>query len=182
MWNSLLLILPDHKLGVVLLNNSAENAGNVNFQIAITILEQALKVKTGIEPPPAEPPAVVALTAEELRSYEGNYTTNLGWMNIRSDGTDLYADALGQSFKLLPHGGGRFSLEGVSPSDAQMVIKEVNGRTAVYLYGLVVEVTRLSLVLGRRAVEATKRLSAAGRYPHGDRRTNRVSHRAALGR
>ena len=59
-------------------------------------------------------------------------------MNIRSDGTDLYADAMGQSFKLLPHGEGRFSIEGVSASDAQMAIKEVNGRTALYLFGLVV--------------------------------------------
>jgi CubicO group peptidase (beta-lactamase class C family) len=141
MWSSLLVILPDYKLGVVLLNNSGENAGNTNFQIAITILQQALKVKAGIEPPPADPPAVVALTADELLSYQGLYTTNLGWMTIRSDGADLVADALGQSFKLLPHGEGRFSLEGVSPSDAQMVIKAVNGRTAVYLYGLVVDVS-----------------------------------------
>ncbi|MCL4861401.1 MAG: beta-lactamase family protein [Caldilineaceae bacterium] len=141
MWSSLLLILPDHKLGAVVLNNSGEDAGNVNFQIAITILQQALKVKAGIEPPPAEPPAVVALTADELLSYQGLYTTNLGWMNIRSDGTDLYADALGQSFKFLPHGEGHFSLEGVSPSDAQIVIKAVNGRTVVYLFGLVVNVS-----------------------------------------
>ena len=141
MWSSLLLILPDYKLGVVLLNNSGENAGNINFQIAIAILQQALKVKIGIEPPPAEPPAVITLTADELLSYEGLYTTNLGWLNIHSDGTDLAADALRQSFKLLPHGEGRFSLEGVRPSDAQIVIKEVNGRTAVYLYGLVVDVS-----------------------------------------
>jgi CubicO group peptidase (beta-lactamase class C family) len=141
MWDSILLILPDHRLGVVVLNNSAENAGSVNIQIATTILEQALKVKAGIERPVTEPPDVVSLTADELLSYEGLYTTNLGWMNIHSDGTDLVADALGQSFKLLPHGDGRFSLEGVSPSDAQMVIKEVHGRTAVYLVGLVVDVS-----------------------------------------
>jgi D-alanyl-D-alanine carboxypeptidase len=141
MWDSILLILPDHRLGVVVLNNSAENAGSVNVQIATTILEQALKVKAGVERPATEPPDVVSLTADELLSYQGNYTTNLGWMNIRSDGTDLVADALGQSFRLLPHGEGRFSLEGVSPSDAQMVIKEVHGRTAVYLYGLFVDVS-----------------------------------------
>jgi CubicO group peptidase (beta-lactamase class C family) len=141
MWSSLLLILPEHKLGVVVLNNSGENAGNVNFQVAITILEQALNIKAGIERPAPEPPEVVSLKADELLSYQGLYTTNLGWINIRSDGTDLYADALGQSFKLLPHGEGRFSLEGVNPSDAQMVIKEVHGRTAVYLYGLVVDVS-----------------------------------------
>jgi CubicO group peptidase (beta-lactamase class C family) len=137
MWNSLLVTLPDHKLGVVVLSNSAE-AGNVNFQIATTILEQALKVKTGIERPPGEPPDVVSLSTDELLSYEGLYTTDLGWMTIRSDGTDLYADAMGQSFKLLPHGEGRFSIEGVPASDAQVAIKEVNGRTALNLYGFAV--------------------------------------------
>jgi len=141
MWNSLMVILPDHKLGVVLLNNSQENAGGANFQIAIAVLQQALKLKAGIAPPAAEPPQVVSLPAAEQPNYTGLYTTDIGWMNIHSDGADLYVDALGGSFKLLPHGGGRFSLEGVSPSDAQMVIREVNGRTAVYLYGLFVDVS-----------------------------------------
>ena len=72
MWNSLLLTLPDHKLGVVVLSNSDEAAkANFNFQIAATILEQALKVKVGIERPQAKPPAVVSLSTDELRSYEG---------------------------------------------------------------------------------------------------------------
>jgi CubicO group peptidase (beta-lactamase class C family) len=141
MWNSLMVILPDHKLGVVVLNNSQEDAGGANFQIAIASLQQALKVKAGIEPPAAEPPSVVMLTADEMLSYQGLYTTDVGWVTIRSDGTDLYADALGQSFKLLPHGEGRFSFEGVSPSDVQMVIKTVAGRTAMYLIGLVTDVS-----------------------------------------
>jgi hypothetical protein len=141
--------LPDHKLGVVLLSNSGE-VGNVNFQIATTILEQALKVKAGIERPPAEPPDVVSLSTDERLSYEGLYTTDLGWMNIRSDGTDLFADAMGQSFKLLPHGEGRFSIEGVSAFDAQVAIKEVNGRTALYVYGQL-----FGLVYGERLEPTT---------------------------
>jgi hypothetical protein len=137
MWNSLLVTLPEHKLGVVVLSNSGE-AEMVNFQIATTVLEQALAAKAGIERPPGESPDVVALSTDELLSYEGLYTTDLGWMNIRSDGTDLYADVMGQSFKLLPHGEGRFSIEGISWSDAQVAIKEVNGRTALNLYGFAV--------------------------------------------
>ncbi|NIN64240.1 MAG: hypothetical protein GTO63_05980, partial [Anaerolineae bacterium] len=79
-------------------------------------------------------------STEERLSYEGLYTTDLGWMTIRSDDTDLVADvdAMGQSFKLLPHGEGRFSIEGVPASDAQVAIKEVNGRTALNLYGFAV--------------------------------------------
>ena len=137
MWDSLMVTIPDHKLGVVLLSNSAE-AGKVDFLIASSILEQALKVKTGIERPVAEPPAVISLSEDEQQSYVGLYTTDLGWMTVRSDGSDLYADAIGQTFKLLPHGEGRFSLEGVSENDAQVTIKDVNGRTAVKFYGLAV--------------------------------------------
>ena len=143
MWNSLMVTLPDHKLGVVILNNSQENAGGANFLIAIAILQQALKVKAGIEAPAVEPPSVVPLSADEQLSYPGLYTTDMGWITIRTDGSGLYADvaSMGQSFKLLPHGDGHFSFEGVSPSDVQMVIKEVNGRTAMYLVGLITDVS-----------------------------------------
>jgi CubicO group peptidase (beta-lactamase class C family) len=137
MWSSILYTLPDHKLGVVILSNSVE-AEDITFQIAAQILEQALRVKTGLERPATQPPAVVPLTADEQRSYAGLYTTDLGWMAVRSEGTDLYADVMGQSFKLVPHGEGRFSIEGVSLDDAQVSFKEVNGRTAVNFSGFAV--------------------------------------------
>ena len=112
MWNSLLYTLPDHKLGVVVLTNSDEGAGP-EFQIAATVLEQALAVKTGIEKPEVEAPEIISLSAGESNSYTGRYTTGLGRMDIRVDGEDLYADLFGTSFKLLPHSEGRFSIEGL---------------------------------------------------------------------
>ena len=151
MWNSLLVTLPEHKLGVVVLSNSGEAGGAIIYQIATTILEQALEVKAGIGRPSADPPDVVSLSTDELLSYVGSYTTDLGWMNIRSDGTDLYADVMGQSFKLLPHGEGRFSIEGISWSDAQVAIKVVNGRTALKLYGFAIG----GLGFGERLLPAT---------------------------
>ncbi len=138
MWNSLLVTLPDHKLGVVVLSNSGEAEGAIIYQIATTVLERALAVKAGIERPSVVPPDVVSLSPDELLSYVGLYTTDLGWMNIRVDGANLSADVMGQSFKLLPHGEGRFSIEGISWSDAQVAIKVVNGRTALNLYGFAV--------------------------------------------
>jgi hypothetical protein len=137
MWNSLMVTLPEQKLGVVVLSNSGE-AATINFQIATVILEQALEVKTGIERPMAEPPDIVSLSADELLSYVGIYTTDLGRMDIREEGDNLYADVLGQSFKLLPHTEGRFSIEGINWSDAQLTIKAVNGRTALKFYGFAV--------------------------------------------
>ena len=137
MWNSLLVTLPEHKLGVVVLSNSGE-AAPVNFQIATTILERALEVKAGIERPLADPPDIVSLSTGELVGYAGLYTTDLGWMNVRVDGANLYADLFGQSFKLLAHSEGRFSIEGLDWSEAQLTIRTVDGRTALKLYGFAV--------------------------------------------
>lgn len=134
MWNSLLVTLPENKLGVVVLSNSGE-AATANFQIATTILQQALELKTGIERPMPEAPDIVSLSADESLSYVGVYTTDLGRMDIRVDGNGLVADIFGQSFALLPRGEGRFSIEGLDWSDAQMTIQTVNGRTALKFYG-----------------------------------------------
>ncbi len=131
-YNALLVTLPEHKLGVVLLSNSAEAEG-LNFYFAPTILEHALEIKTGITRPPVEPSELVALSPDEVQSYEGLYTTSVGLVSIRSEATDIYADAMGQSFKLLHQGEGLFFLEGVD--SAEMEIKTVDGRTALKLYG-----------------------------------------------
>ncbi len=138
MWNSLLYTLPEHNLGVVVLSNSAEAAGAPEFQIAMTVLEQALELKTGLEKPAVVAPEVVSLSARELLRYAGRYTTDLGRMDIRVDGDDLYADLFGQSFRLLPHSEGRFSIEGLDCSDAQLTIRTVDGRTALKLFGLAI--------------------------------------------
>ncbi|MBC8279871.1 MAG: beta-lactamase family protein, partial [Chloroflexi bacterium] len=137
MWNSLLYTLPDHKLGVVVLTNSAEGAGP-EFQIATTVLEQALAAKTGLEKPKVEAPEVISLSANESNSYTGRYTTSLGRMDVRVDGDDLYVDVLGTSFKLLPHPEGQFSIEGLPWSEAQMTIRTVEGRTVLKLFGFAV--------------------------------------------
>ena len=77
------------------------------------------------------------MSPDEVRSYEGLYTTeSLGPIVIRGEGTNLYAEAMGNSFKLLHHGEGRFSIEGVG--DAELVIKTVNDRTALKLQGMAV--------------------------------------------
>ncbi|MCP4405999.1 MAG: hypothetical protein GY801_52990, partial [bacterium] len=132
----LLVTLPEHKLGVVVLSNS-EEAAAISYQIAPNILEHALEVKTGITRPPVEPSELVTLSPDDMHNYEGLYTTeSVGPISIRSEGADLYAEAMGQPFKLLHHGEGRFSIEGVG--DAELVIKTVNDRTALKLQGMAV--------------------------------------------
>ena len=134
MWNSILYTLPDHKLGVVVLGNSAEAAQTVD-QIAAMVLEKALEVKTGLEKTVVEAPEVISVSPGTLLNYAGRYATSMGRMDIRLDEEDLYADLFGQSFKLFPHSEGRFSVEGLDWSDAQLTIRTVDGRTVLKLLG-----------------------------------------------
>ncbi|NIB38424.1 serine hydrolase [Pseudomaricurvus alkylphenolicus] len=134
MWNSMLYTLPDHKLGVVVLSNSAEAAGP-GFQIAVEVLAQALAVKAGLEKPETKIPEVISLTSDQAVSYKGRYTTDAGPMDIRVDGDHLYVDLLGTSFKLIPHSDGRFSVEGLPWSEAHITIRTVDGRTAIKIMG-----------------------------------------------
>ena len=134
MWNSILYTPPDHKLGVVVLSNSAEAARTVD-QIAAMVLEKALEVKTGLKKQVAEAPEVISLSSGALLDYAGRYATSMGRMDIRLDGDDLYASIFGQSFKLAPHAEGRFSIEGLAWSDAQLTIRTMEGRTALKLLG-----------------------------------------------
>ncbi len=99
MWNSILYTLPDQKLGVVVLGNSAEAERTVD-QIAAMVLEKALEAKTGLKKQVVEAPEVISLSSGALLNYAGRYATSLGRMDIRLDGDDLHADIFGQSFKL----------------------------------------------------------------------------------
>ncbi len=138
MWNSMLYTLPDHKLGVVVLGNSSEAENPEFIKIAPTVLAQALAVKTGMQVPELEAPDTISLTINETLSYAGRYTTDLGQMDIRVDGDYLYAELMETSFKLIPHSDGRFSIEGLPWSQAQMTIRRVDSRTVLKLFGMAV--------------------------------------------
>jgi hypothetical protein len=99
---SLFIILPDQKLGVVVLANSLE-AEESATPIAAQVLELGLEVKAGIKKP-VEAPPVASLLRDELSRYEGLNTTDFGPVNVRLQEMELYADVVGQSFRLVPHG------------------------------------------------------------------------------
>lgn len=116
---SQLTALLDHKLGVVVMANSAGAAGVVE-EIAQEALRVALQAKTGITPPP--PPAGPALckpSVETMRRHEGTYATLMGVFHIKAQGSGLKSRLSGQPILLKPQSDGgftpRFLLFGLIP-------------------------------------------------------------------
>jgi CubicO group peptidase (beta-lactamase class C family) len=111
-FHSQLIILPDHKLGVVVLANTA-GAGPVVERIAVKTLKLALEAKTGIHPPaaPTAPPSAVALPEAARGDYAGTYVTEFGLVTVSDDHDQLRAEVLGKSLRLVPRSDGWFGLQ-----------------------------------------------------------------------
>ena len=140
--HSMMSILPDHKLGVVILSNSATSAGSVS-KIASESLRLMLEAKTGIRPPPkltvrAEERAP---SAEELRFFNGHFDTLVGLVNVSSESGKINVEAVGHHFQLVPHEDGQLSLKykilGLVPvrvgvfEDIRLSTATINGRQIV---------------------------------------------------
>lgn len=110
--HSMMAILPEHKLGVVVLSNSATSAVAVS-KIAAEALKLMLEAKTGIRQPPA--PVVRsperAPTIEELRLFNGHFDTLVGLAKVSTASGKIDADAVGHHFQLVPHEDGLFTLK-----------------------------------------------------------------------
>jgi CubicO group peptidase (beta-lactamase class C family) len=140
--HSMLAILPEHKLGVVVLTNSGSSHMAVS-KIAGEALRLMLEAKTGIRPPPqlaAGSPAR-APTAEELRMFDGYFDTLVGLAKISTKSGKIEAEAAGHRFRLVPHEDGLFSLEykvfGLLAvrvrefDDIRMSIADIDGRQVI---------------------------------------------------
>jgi hypothetical protein len=114
--------LPEHKLGVIVLANSA-SAQQAIDHVATTTLALALEAKAGIKQPAHQKilPADSPWPVEKLQPWVGDYTTTFGHVQIRLDGDQLRAEAFGRSFKLVPRSDGQlglaYSLLGLLPID-----------------------------------------------------------------
>ena len=111
---SQLFVLPEHKLGVVVLANSG--AGNVVASIAIEALKLALEVKTGIrQPAPAGPNKVPAADrpwpAAAQQETVGDYTTMAGLAHVYTHGGGLHAQLNGRTLDLVPRADGKLGLD-----------------------------------------------------------------------
>lgn len=97
-----LIVLPQVKLGIVVLANSSGGQQVVN-KVATETLKLAVETKTGMKQPEAEP--VITgdfLSKEELHAYEGSYATLAGLGRLTANSGYLQADLLDKSFRLVP--------------------------------------------------------------------------------
>jgi hypothetical protein len=119
-YRSQLIILPERKLGVVVLSNSA-TAGSVVHEVATEALKLALEAKTGIRQPEKNKPAErdSGLSAKERQELTGVYATLFGTAKVAEKGDTLRAEVFGKTFNLVPRADGlvglRYKLLGLIP-------------------------------------------------------------------
>jgi len=111
-FRSQLRILPEHKLGIVVVANSS-TAGQVVDHVATEALALALEAKTGIRQPKRDKPRFrdEPLPAATVEDVIGAYTTLAGFARLYANGNVLRADAVGHTFNLIPRSDGLLGLD-----------------------------------------------------------------------
>ncbi len=109
--HSQLIILPEQKLGVVVMSNSA-TAGSVVNKVTTEALKLALEAKAGIKQPArAETTSGEGLLSQEaLQTFEGRYATMAGVVGITKKSDYLRAEIMNTSLRLVPRPDGMLGL------------------------------------------------------------------------
>jgi CubicO group peptidase (beta-lactamase class C family) len=110
---SQLIVLPEQKLGVVVLANSA-TAGDVVSEVATEALKLAFEAKSGIRQPKQKPQSAVgegSLSQEALQAYEGRYATIAGVVNVTKKSDYLRAEVMDTALRLVPRADGLLGLQ-----------------------------------------------------------------------
>jgi hypothetical protein len=109
-----LMLLPQHKLGVIVLANSAAASAALN-RIAVQALKLALEAKTGLQEPAAPKPVdrvPDSLSSDELAKLAGNYASNFAVVfPVVSKGSYLQTEFQGKTFALLPQADAMFGMQ-----------------------------------------------------------------------
>ena len=107
-----MIVLPERKLGVVVLSNS-DTAGRVVGKVAAEALKLALEAKTGDRQPAWEKPegGEGSLSKEALQRYEGWYATPVGAVKVRKTSGGLRADVMNRTLRLIPRADGSLGLQ-----------------------------------------------------------------------
>ena len=107
-----MIVLPERKLGVVVLANS-DTARRVVGKVAAEALMLALEAKTGDRQPEREKPegGEGSLPEVALQQYEGWYATSVGAVNVRKTSGGLQADVMSRTLRLNPRADGSFVLQ-----------------------------------------------------------------------
>ncbi|MBI5525080.1 MAG: beta-lactamase family protein [Deltaproteobacteria bacterium] len=107
-----LVILPDHKLGAVVLANTA-SAARAADEIAAAALRLMLEARTGDAPPRQKETesARAGFTKAALAGFEGRYETAAGLATVRARGGYLEIELGGKTLRAYPKKDGTFRLE-----------------------------------------------------------------------
>ncbi len=110
-YHTMLAVLPEHKLGVVVLSNSA-NAQAAVAKVTEETLRLALEAKRGIVQPPQEfvESKLVPLSPDDLRDYAGYFETLIGLVRVEDRDGALIAKLMGFDFELVKHETGDFGV------------------------------------------------------------------------
>lgn len=138
-YHTMLALLPEHKLGVVVMSNSA-NAQGVVAKVTEETLKLALEAKRGIAQPDRTfvEPKRVPLSAADLRDYAGYFETLIGLVRVEDRDGELVAEFMGWDFELVKHEDGgfgvRLKLLGFIPvanqqmKEMHLSLRRINGR------------------------------------------------------
>lgn len=110
--HSLMAMLPEHKLGVVVLTNSSTSHVAVS-RISAEALRLMLATKSGTSQP-AETLAAAAErppSPEELRQFDGYFDSMVGLAKITTHSGQIDVDAAGHQFRLIPHEDGLLTIK-----------------------------------------------------------------------
>jgi CubicO group peptidase (beta-lactamase class C family) len=108
-FSTLLVVLPDDKIGVVVLSNADIASGPVR-RLADVALDLLLEAVRGEKLP--EPPKVVESPSDELAKLAGEYESASYWARLEVDGAKLVGELSGQPIRLAASGGDKFLAEG----------------------------------------------------------------------
>ncbi|OAI26293.1 MULTISPECIES: serine hydrolase domain-containing protein [Methylomonas] len=109
---SLLTVVPEHKLGVVVLANSPPT-GDLIDKVTDKALKLAVAIKAGQPlPDDAETPEIETrgLSPQEQQSAAGQYATALGYIQLTADGDTLATELNGKSLDLVGRDDGKFGI------------------------------------------------------------------------
>ena len=143
---SQLVILPEQRLGVVVLANSSSALYVVN-RVAEEALKLGLEVKTGIRAQKVDDPAperVPPWSERILPHYVGYYATPARVYTVTAKGEKLQTRMMGRPVELVPHPGGLFSVQykllgaipiRLKPLEAfQFSVPTIEGRSPLVLH------------------------------------------------
>lgn len=149
LFKSQIIALPKHKLGVVVLANSASARTVVNT-VATQVIEKAVQAKLGYAVKPAHEPtsqgkieaSADKLDSVDLAAYEGQYATIIGGAKVKRKGSALVATASNQRFQLVPNEQGSLTFKyywlgflpvNITPPETlSLYLEQADGRELLY--------------------------------------------------